>query len=127
MLICLLWFGIRMYARYKESRTNWVWVPYFLCLPPLSLAVAALNHMNINTSLSTELLTLMGIGFGVSVLCLVLAGIGLTKVPARGEYHVLQSLAVCIISMALSSGWILADSYLTYSQPKTNKLYFSPG
>ena len=127
MLICLLWFGIRMFNRYKESRTKWVWVPYFLCLPTLGLAVAVLNHMNFNISLSTELLILMGTGFGVSVLCLILAGIALTKIPPKGEYHILQSLAVCIILMALSSGWILADSYLTYSQPKTNKLYFNPG
>ncbi len=127
MLICLFWFGFRMFTRYKEPRTALVWIPYFLSLAPLSLAVAALNHMNRDILLSTELLILMGTGFGVSILCLIMAGIGLTKIPAKGEYHILQSLAVCIILMAAFSGWILADSYLTYSQPKTNKLYFSPG
>lgn len=127
MLICLLWFGIRMFTRYKESRIGWVWIPYFLSLAPLSLAVAVLNHMNRDTFLSTELLTLMGTGIGVSVLCFVLAGIGLVKIPEKEEYHILQSLAVCTILMVLFSGWALADSYLTYSQPKTNKLYFKPG
>ena len=127
MLICLLVFGIRIFARYKDSRTGWVWAPYFLCLAPLSLGVAVLNHMDWDVSLSTELLTLMGVGFGMSILCLILAGIGFTRIPAKGEYHILQSLAACIILMALFSGWVLADSYLTYSKPKTNKLYFNPG
>ncbi len=124
MLICLFGFGLRMLTRYKEPRTGWVWWPYFLCLAPLSLAVAALNHMDIDISLSTELLILMGSGFGVSVLCLLLAGIGLTKIPAKGEYHILQGIAVCTILISLFSGAILTHSYLTYSQPKANTLYF---
>jgi hypothetical protein len=127
MLICLFWFGFRMFTRYKESGTGWVWWPYFLCLTPLSLAVASLNHMDRNISLSTELLTVMGTGFGVSILCLVLAGIGLTKIPAKGEHQALQGLAVCTILMTLFSGWVLAQFYLTYSQPKTNTMYFKQG
>jgi hypothetical protein len=124
MLICLLWFSIRMFNRYKEPRTGWVWWPYFLCLASLSLAMASLNHMDINTSLSTELLILMGTGFGVSVLCLILAGIGITKIPAKGEHHILQGIAVCTIFISLFSGIILANSYFTFSQPKANTLYF---
>ena len=124
MLICLTWFGIRMFTRYKESGTGWVWIPYFLCLAPLSLAVAALNHMDRDISLSTELLLLMGTGFGVSILCSLLAGFGLTKIPAKGEHPILQGLAVCTIALSLSAGAILAQSYLTYSQPKTNTHYF---
>lgn len=127
MLICLLWFGSRMYIRYKELRTGWVWWPYFLCLVPLSLAVATLNHMDRDTSLSTELLVVMGSGFGLSALCLILVCIGITKIPARGEYHVLQGIAVCTILITLFNGWVLAQSYLTYSQPKGNTLYFKPG
>ena len=125
MLIGLFWFGIRMFTRYKESGTGWVWWPYFLCLAPLSLAVAALNHMDRNILLSAELLTLMATGFGVAILCLILAGIGLTKIPAKGERPVLQGLAICVISISLFTGVILAQSYFTYSQqPKTNTLYF---
>jgi len=124
MLICLLWFGMRMFVRYKESRTAWVWVPYFLSLVPLSLAVAALNHMDRYTFLSTELLALMGTGFAISALCLILAGISFTKIPAKGEPPILQSLAVCIIFISLSTGAILAHTYYTYSQPKVNTMYF---
>ena len=124
MLICLFWFGARMFTRYKEPRTGWVWWPYFLCLAPLSLAVAGLNHIDRETSFSTELLTLMGAGFGVSVLCLVLAGIGLTRIPAKGEYHILQGIAACTIFIALFNGVVLAHSYFTHSQAKSNTLYF---
>jgi hypothetical protein len=124
MLICLFGFGIRMFIRYKEPRTGWVWNPYFICLASLSLAVAALNHMNRQTSFSTELLIILGIGFGVSILCLILAGIGLTKIPARGEHQILQGIAICTIFISLFSGVILAQSYLTYSQTKENTLYF---
>jgi hypothetical protein len=124
MLVCLFWFGMRMYTRYKESGTAWVWIPYFLCLAPLSLAVAALNHMDRHISRSSELLILMGTGFGACVLCFVLASIGFTKIPAKGEHHVLQGLAICTISISLFTGAILAQSYFTYSQPKTNTLYF---
>ena len=124
MLICLFWFGIRMLTRYKEPRTGWVWWPYFLGLAPLSLAVAALNHMDRDTFLSNELLILMGTGLGISILCLILAGIGLTKIPAKGEQHILQGIAICTICITLFSGFVLAQSYLTYSQPKTNKMYF---
>jgi hypothetical protein len=126
MLICLFWFGFRMFTRFKESRTGWVWAPYFLCLAPLSLAVAALNRMDKDTFLSTELLILMGTGFGVSILCLILAGIGLTKIPAKGERSILQGIAVCTIFITLITGFVLAQSYLTYSQPKGNALYFKP-
>ncbi len=124
LLICLFLFGIRMFTRHKESRTGWVWGPYFLCLAPLSLAVAALNHMDKEISFSTELLILMGTGFGVSVVCLILAGIGLTKIPAKGEHHILQGIAVCTIFITLLSGVIMANSYFAYSQPKANTLYF---
>lgn len=124
MLICLFWFGIRMFTRHRESRTGWVWGPYFLCLAPLSLAVTALNHMDRETSFSTELLILMGSGFGVSVICLLLAGIGLSKIPAQSERPILQGIAVCTIFISLFSGVILAQSYFAYSQPKANTLYF---
>ena len=124
MLVCLLWFGMRMFARYKESRTAWVWVPYFLSLAPLSLAVASLNHMDRYTFLSTELLALMGTGFGISALCFILACISFTKIPAKGNHPILQSLAVCIIFISLSTGAILAHTYYTYSQPKGNTMYF---
>jgi hypothetical protein len=124
MLICLFWFGMRMFTRYKEPRTGWVWWPYFLCLVPLSLAVAALNHMDREISFSTELLILIGTGFGVSIICLILAGIGLSKIPVQGERPILQGIAVCTIFISLFSGVILAQSYFTYSQPKANTLYF---
>lgn len=124
MLICLVWFGIRVFSRHKESRTAWVWVPYFMCLVPLSLAVAALNHMDRDTALSFELLALMGTGFAVSLLCLLLAGYGLTKIPMKSERNIMQGLAVCTILIALFTGFTLAQSYLTYSQPKQNRLYF---
>lgn len=125
MLICLFWFGMRMFMKYKELRTGWVWWPYFLCLAPLSLAVGGLNHMDRDIFLSTELLILMGTGFGVSVLCFILAGFGITKIPSKGEHHILQGIAVCTILISLFSGVILTNSYLTYSQPpKTNTHYF---
>jgi hypothetical protein len=124
MLICLFLFGIRMFTRHKESRTGWVWGPYFLCLAPLSLAVAALNHMDRKISFSTELLILMGTGLGVSVICLILAGIGLSKIPVQGERPILQGIAVCTIIISLFSGMIMAQSYFTYSQPKANTIYF---
>jgi hypothetical protein len=124
MLMGLFWFGIRMFTRYKESGTGWVWWPYFLCLAPLSLAVAVLNHMDRNIFLSAELLLLMATGFGVAILCLTLASIGMTKIPAKGEHPILQGLAICTISISLFTGVILAQSYFTYSQPKTNTLYF---
>ncbi len=124
MLICLFWFGSRMFIRHKESRTGWVWGPYFLCLAPLSLAVAALNHMDTNISLSTELTILIGAGVGISILCLILAGIGLSKIPVQGERPILQGIAVCTIFITLFSGVVLAQSYFIYSQPKINTLYF---
>lgn len=127
MLICLFWFGLRMFSRYKESRTGWVWIPYFLCLAPLSLALAVLNHMDRDTFLSTELLALMGSGVGISIICLIVGGIGLVKLPAKGEYQILQGIAICTILITLFNGWVLAQSYLTYSQPKSNRLYFKPG
>jgi len=124
MLICLFWFGMRMLTRYKESRTGWVWWPYFLCMAPLALALATLNHMGIDTSLSTELAILMSAGLGMSVLCLILAGVGITKIPARGEHHILQGIAICTILISLSSGAIHINSYFTFSKPKMNTLYF---
>ncbi len=127
MLTCLFWFGIRMFTRYKELRTGWVWGPYFLCLAPLSLAVVALNRMDKEIFFSTELLIIIGTGFGVSVLCLILAGIGLTKIPAKGEYHILQGIAICTIFITLFNGLVLAQSYFSYSQPKGNTLYFKKG
>ena len=124
MLIFLVWFGLRLFSRQKESRTAWVWVPYFVCLIPLSLSVAALNHMDRDTFLSTELLTLMATGFGVSVVCLLIAGIGLTKIPEKSERNIMQGLAVCTILICLFTGFTLAQSYLTYSQPQGNRLYY---
>ena len=124
MLVCLFWFGLRMFSRYKEPRTAWVWVPYFLCLAPLGLAVAGLNHMDRDTSLSFELLVLMGTGFGLSALCLLLAGFGLTKIPAKGEHQILQGIAICTIAISLFTGAVLAQSYSTYSEPQGNRLYF---
>ena len=124
MLVCLFWFGMRMLIRYKEPRTGWVWWPYFLCLAPLALAMATLNHMDIDIALSTELDIVMSTGLGVSALCLLLAGIGLTKIPAKGEYHILQGIAVCTILITLFSGAVVTNSYFFFSKPKTNTLYF---
>lgn len=127
MLICLVWFGIRMFTRYREARTGWVWWPYFLSLAPLSLAIAALNHMDREVSFSTELVILIGAGFGISILCLILAGLGINKVPPKGEHHILQGVAMCTIFIALFNTWVLGQTYYTYSQPKTNNtLYFKP-
>jgi len=125
MLICLFGFGVRMFTRHKEPRTGWVWWPFFLCLAPLSLTVGVLNHLDKDIFLSNDLILLMGTGVGVSVLCLVLAGIGLFKIPTKDERHILQGIAVCTLFISLFSGAVLADSYLTYSQPKeSNRLYF---
>ncbi len=125
MMLCLFWFGIRMFTRYKEPRTGWVWWPYFLSLLPLGLVVAGLNHMDKDIFLSPLLLALMGTGVGVSVICTVLVSIGLFKIPEKGEYHILRGIAVCTIFISLFNGLVLTYSYTTYSQPKTtNTLYF---
>ncbi len=125
MMICLFWFGLRMFSRYKEVRTGWVWWPYFLSLVPLSLVVAALNHMDKDIFLSPLLLGLMATGFGVSVICLILAGIGISKIPEKGGHAILKGIAVCTLLISLFNGLALAYSYTTYSQPKpTNTLYF---
>ena len=124
MLICIFWFGMRMLTRYKEPRTGWVWWPYFLCLAPLALAMATLNHMDIDIAFSTELDIVMSTGLGVSVLCLILAGVGITKIPAKGEYPILQGIAVCTILISLFSGVVVTNSYFLFSKPKTNTLYF---
>ena len=125
MVICLFGFGLRMVTRHKEPRTGWVWWPYFLSLLPLSLVVAALNHMDRDIFLSPLLLGLMATGFGVSVICAILAGIGISKIPGKGEHHILMGIAVCTIFISLFNGLVLAHSYNTYSQPKTtNTLYF---
>ena len=127
MLIGLLGVGLRMFKRYREPKAGWVWGSYFLSLLPLALTVAALNHMNKDIFLSTELLTLMGGAFAVSLLCLVMAGLGLAKIPERGEHHILKGIAVCALFISLFNSVILAQSYYTYSQPKGNTLYFKEG
>ena len=125
MMICLFWFGLRRFTRYKESRTGWVWWPYFLSLLPLSLVVAALNHIDKNIFFSPLLLALMGAGVGVSVVCIILAGIGISKVPEKSGHAILKGIAICTIFISLFNGLVLAHSYTTYSQPKTNNtLYF---
>jgi len=124
MVVCLFWFGMRMLIRYKDSRTGWVWWPYFLCLAPLALAMVTLNHMGITVALSTELAIVMSTGLGVSILCLILAGIGLTQIPAKGEHHILQAIAICTILISLFSGAVVTKSYFLYSKPKVNTLYF---
>ena len=124
MLICLFLIGMRMLTRYKEPRTGWVWWPYFLCLAPLALAMVTLNHMDIDIALSSELEIIMRTGLGVSVLCFILAGIGITKIPAKGEFHILKGIAVCTILISLFSGAIVTNSYFLFSKPKTNTLYF---
>lgn len=124
LLIALLGFGLRMFRRYREPKAGWVWSSYFLCLLPLALTVAALNHMNKDIFLSTELLALMGGAFSVSLLCMVMAGMGLSKIPERGEHHILKGIAVCVLFISLFNSVILAQSYYTYSQPKVNALYF---
>jgi hypothetical protein len=123
-LVCLFWFGMRMFKRYKESRTGWVWWPYFLCLAPLALGMVTLNHMDVDTSLSSDLAITMYAGLGLSILCLILAGVGITKIPAKDEYSIIQGIAVCTILISLSSGVILVNSYFLFSKPKTNTLYF---
>ncbi len=127
MLFALLVFGLRMLKRYKEPKAGGVWGAYFLSLLPLSLAVAALNHMDKNTRLSTEWLALMGTAFAVSLLCAALAGRGLIRIPARGDHHVLKGIAACVLVISLFNGLILAKTYHTYSQPKENTLYFKEG
>ncbi|MDH5763276.1 MAG: DUF998 domain-containing protein [Nitrospinota bacterium] len=125
MLICLFWFGLRMFARNKGQRSGWVWGPYFFCLAPLALAVTVLNHMDRNTSLSSDLLIIMGTGFGVSVICLILSGVGMAKIPSQRDYPILMGIAICTIIISLFNGFVLFNSYQTYSQPKTNNtLYF---
>lgn len=127
MLICLFWFGLRTFNRHKESRTGWVWWPYFLSLAPLCLAVMSLNHLDRNIALSMNLLVLLGTGFSVSVVCLILAVIGITKIPPKGEYSILQGIAMCTILIAVFNSWVLAQSYFTYSKPTSNTQYFKQG
>jgi len=56
---------------------------------------------------------------------LILAGIGISKIPGKGEHPVLIGLAVVTVFISLFNGLVLAHSYSTYSQPKTtNTLYF---
>ena len=124
MLICLFWFGMRMFIRNKESRTGWVWLPYFLCLAPLAMAMLTLNHMDVDISLSSELEIFMYIALGTSIFCFLLAGVGITKIPAKGEYGILQGIAVCTILISLFSGAMVINSYFLFSKPKTNTLYF---
>jgi len=127
MLICILAFGLRMFVRYREARSGWTWAPYFLCLVPLTFSVAVLNHMNEDILLSSELIILLAAGFGISFLCLVIAGIGLTRIPEKGEHQILKGVALCTILISLFSGIVMAQTYYTYSQPKQQKLYFKPG
>lgn len=127
MLALIFGFGVRMFARFKEGRTAWVWAPYFLCLLPLAFSVATLNHMNEDVALSSKLTLLFGTGFGLSVCCLILAGFGLTRIPRRGEFEILKGIAMCTILISLFNGIILAQTYYTYSQPKEQRLHFKPG
>jgi len=113
-----------MFTRYKESRTGWVWWPYFLCLAPLAMAMLTLNHMDVDISLSSELEIFMYIALGLSILCFLLAVIGIAKIPTKGEYGILQGIAVCTILISLSSGLLVINSYFLFSKPKTNTLYF---
>ncbi|NIQ03787.1 MAG: hypothetical protein GWM98_28440, partial [Nitrospinaceae bacterium] len=34
MVICLAWFGLRMFLRYRKHGNGWVWWPYFLSILP---------------------------------------------------------------------------------------------
>ena len=127
MLFTLLVFGLRMLKRYKEPKAGGMWSAYFLSLLPLSLAMAALNHMNRDTRLSTEWLAVMGTAFAVSLLCAVMASWSLFRIPAQGDHHILKSIAACALIISLFNGFILAKTYHTYSQPKGNTLYFKEG
>jgi hypothetical protein len=125
MLICLFWFGLRMFARNKDQRSGWVWGPYFFCLAPLAFSVTVLNHMDRNISMSSDLLILMGTGFGISALCLIISGIGMAKIPSQGDYPILRGIAICTIIISMFNGFVMFNSYQTYSQPKVNNtLYF---
>jgi hypothetical protein len=124
MLICLFWFGIRMLSRYKEYRTGWLWWPYFLCLVPLTMSMLTLNHMDVDISLSRELEIFMYIALGMSIICVLLAGVGLARIPAKGENGIIKGIAACTILMSLFSGVMVFDSYFLFSKPQTNTLYF---
>jgi hypothetical protein len=66
----------------------------------------------------------MYIALGTSIFCFLLAGVGITKIPAKGEYDILQGIAVCTILISLFSGAMVINSYFLFSKPKTNTLYF---
>ncbi len=127
LVLVLSWLGFKLWIRFRNQGAGWVLLPYFLSIPPLTLAVAAINHMNRDIAMQPLLSGLIWGSIAVSAAVIVLGGVSFKKVPMGEAKYTLTNLAVCTIVIGVFNIVALTQIWSKYSEPPgPGDTYFIP-
>ena len=127
LVLALVWLGIKLGTRFKGHQAGRVLTPYYLSIPPLSLSVAALNHINRDISMQPLLTTLLWSSVALSAAVIVMGIVSFKKVPVGEAKHTLTSLAVCTVVISVFNIVVLTQLWSQYSEPPgPGDTYFIP-
>ncbi|MGP0629592.1 hypothetical protein ACTRW9_07780 [Nitrospina sp. 32_T5] len=127
LMVILIAMGFKLHALYKGPKSAWAMTPYFLAIPPLIMAVAALNHMNRDIMMTPFLQTLIFGSIGLSGLAVVMGMMSFTKLPPGDNRPALIGVVMCTLMIAVFNIAILANTYVKYAKaPGRGDTYFIP-
>ena len=114
LVIMLSGLGIITARRQKGKYASAVLWPYFICLFPLSGALAAQNHMNEDIFINPILYGGVIAVFFLAAVCIIWNLSIFAKVQKYSNPDHLLTLIICAVIISLVSGALLMDTYLTY-------------
>ena len=128
IIVALIWFGFVFYRRNRVAGAGWVFIPYYLNLAPLGLAVTILNHMHQEIVFSNLLQGSIIAAGMVSLISLVIHLMSFSKIPSGENKANLNTFVFCGISIALCSATILTYTFATYyGTVAKSPVFFIPG
>jgi hypothetical protein len=117
LLGSLVILGFRFVSRYKEKENNNALISYFISLPPLGWAVAALNHLSNDIIFNSKILTLSWVAIALAMLCIFITIRWLKNRKTLNSPTPVLGLAGCSLFISLislgSMAYILIKYYPT--------------
>jgi len=115
LLATLFVLGVRLQARFKESKNQPVFAAFYLSLIPLTWSFSVLNYMSKDIVFSSSLSGVSVAAFAIAVLILVIDGWWFKRQNIYDTSASLFSLLAMTLIIALFSGGVMIHTFLGYS------------
>ncbi|MBT5968678.1 MAG: hypothetical protein HOG61_04790 [Nitrospina sp.] len=114
LLGSLVILGFRFVSRYKGEGNNNALIAYFISLPPLGWAIAAINHLSNDVIFSSKILTLSWVAIALALSCVLITVRWLKNRKTLSSPTPILGLAGCSLFISLISLGSMAYTLIKY-------------